>query len=257
MKTMGEPVLEHPTDRSLASRLSGAPLDVVKLAAAALMLGDHINTALLGSSMPLLWRFGRTAFPLFCFVLACHLARGADAGRYARGLLLVGIATQPIFAAAFRVEFANVLFTLAAGAALAAALLGRAGWRTHLALAIGTAVVFAWQARARTGVDFGLAGMLFPAALALVLAGAWRHAVWAAVLLFALNAWANRAPDETWLGGASLDALFAGLGGLVVIGVALLFRGGPRFLPRSALYLFYPGHLLALVALRAWGVGAG
>src|SRR5919112_1305560 len=91
--------------------------------------------------------------------------------RYARGLLLVGIVTQPIFAAAFRVEFANVLFTLAAGAALGAALLSQAGWRAHLALAIGTAVAFAWQARARTGVDFGLAGMFFPAALALVLAG--------------------------------------------------------------------------------------
>src|SRR3954453_9052970 len=107
MKKMGEPVLEHPTDRSLASRLSGAPLDVVKLAAAALMLGDHVNTALLGTSVPLLWRFGRIAIPLFCFVLPCHLVRGTDAGRYGWGLLLVGVATQPIFAEAFRVEFAN------------------------------------------------------------------------------------------------------------------------------------------------------
>ena len=247
---------EHPPDRSIASLFSGAPLDVIKLAAAALMLGDHINTALLNSGAPLLWRFGRIAFPLFCFVLACHLVRGADPWRYVRVLLPVGIVTQPIFAAAFRVEYANILFTLAAGAVLAAALLKEGGWRAHLVLAAGTAVVFAWQARARTGVDFGVAGMLFPAALALALAGARWHVVWAAVLLFSLNAWANRAPHETWLGGASLDAVFAGLGGLAAIGLALLFRGKPRFLPRYALYLFYPGHLLALAALRAWGVGA-
>ena len=240
---------------SITEHLSGAPLDVIKLAAAALMLGDHVNTALLSSSVPLLWRLGRIAFPLFCFVLACHLVRGADAPRYARGLLLVGIATQPFFAAAFRAEYANILFTLAAGAALAAALLRRPGWPAHLALAVGTAVVFAWP-RARSGVDFGLAGMLFPAALALVLAGRRAHGIWAAVLLFALNAWANRAPEETWLGGASRDALFAGIGGLIVIGLALLVRGKPRFLPRYALYLFYPGHLAALAALRAWGVGA-
>ena len=237
------------------SRLSGAPLDVIKLAAAVLMLGDHVNTALLNGGVPLLWRFGRIAFPLFCFVLACHLVRGADAPRYARGLLLIGIVTQPVFAAAFQVEFANVLFTLAAGAVLAAALLKQGGWRAHLALAAGTAVVFAWQARARTGVDFGLAGMLLPAALALVLTGARWHVVWAAVLLFCLNAWARRGPDETWIGGASLDALFAGLGGLAAIGLALLFRGKPRFLPRYALYMFYPGHLLALALLRAWSAG--
>jgi hypothetical protein len=241
---------------SITEHLSGAPLDAIKLAAAVLMLGDHVNTALLSSSVPLLWRFGRIAFPLFCFVLACHLVRGADAPRYARGLLLVAIATQPAFAAAFRVEFANVLITLAAGAVLAGALLSQDGWRAHLTLAAGTAVVFAWQVRARTGVDFGLAGILFPAALALVLAGARWHIVWAAVLLFSLNAWANRGPDETWLRGASVDALFAGLGGLATIGLALLLRGKARFLPRYALYLFYPGHLLALAALRAWGVGA-
>lgn len=246
---------EVTPEGSLARRLTGAPLDAIKLAAAALMLVDHINTALLGSAAPLLWRFGRIAFPLFCFVLACHLARGADAPRYARGLLLAGVATQPFFAAAFRVDYANILFTLAAGAALAEALLRRPGWPAHLTLAIGTAAVFAWP-RTRTGVDFGLAGMLFPAALALVLAGRRAHLVWAAALLFALNAWANRAPDETWLGGASHDALFAGLGGLLVASLALLVGGKPRFLPRHALYMFYPGHLAVLAALRAWGVGA-
>src|SRR4051794_41251615 len=124
------------------------------------MLGDHVNTALLNSGVPFLWRFGRIAFPLFCFVLACHLVRGADAPRYARGLLLIGIVTQPVFAAAFQVEFANVLFTLAAGAVLAAALLKQGGWRAHLALAAGTAGGFAPQGRGPASGGFCLGRLL-------------------------------------------------------------------------------------------------
>ena len=50
---------------NLALLFAGAPLDIVKLAAAAFMLTDHVNTVLLKSTVPLMWRFGRIAFPLF------------------------------------------------------------------------------------------------------------------------------------------------------------------------------------------------
>ncbi|HXC27509.1 MAG TPA: hypothetical protein VNV38_06085 [Stellaceae bacterium] len=39
-----------------------------------------------------------------------------------------------------------------------------------------------------------------------------------------------------------------GCGGGVVLG-SLLWRGRSRFLPRYAFYVFYPGHLLLLLAL--------
>src|SRR5690349_10276339 len=78
----GGRVHELRSSGGLPDHLSGAPLDVIKLAAAGLMLGDHVNTSLLNSGIPLLWRFGRIAFPLFCFVLACHLMRGAVVPRY-------------------------------------------------------------------------------------------------------------------------------------------------------------------------------
>lgn len=234
---------------------TGAPLDVVKLAAAVLMLGDHVNTVLLRSTVPLLWRFGRIAFPLFCFVLACHLIRGTDPRRYIQALLLLAIPTQPIFAAAFLNEFGSILITLAIGAALGTALLNRPAWIVHATFAFGTAAVFVWPLQVRTGVDFGVPGVLFAAALIATLAVSRLHGVWLAVLLFALNAWARRGPDETWLGGLALDGLFAGVGALVVIGCAVLLKDMPRFLPRYALHLFYPGHLLALAALRSFGVG--
>lgn len=237
--------------------MSGAPLDIVKLAAAALMLIDHVNTGLLGSVVPLMWRFGRIAFPLFCFVLACHVVRGLDPGRYVRTLLLVGIPTQPLFAGAFSAVHGNVLFTLAIGAVLAATLLERPAWQQHLVFAAGVAALCLWPLPSRTGVDFGLPGILFPAALVLTLAGSRLHGLWLLAILFSLNSQARRGVDETWLSGASLDAGFAIVGGAAVLACALAFRGRPRFLPRYALHAFYPGHLLLIVLLRGLGIGVG
>lgn len=217
------------------------------------MLGDHVNTALLGSSLPLLWRFGRIAFPLFCFVLVCHVLRGVDVGRYAVTLLVIAVPSQPIFATAFRVEFGSILFTLAAGGALAAVLIRQSSWVQHAVMAGGVTAVFTWPA-ARSGVDFGLAGMLLPSAMLLTLAASRWHAPWLVAVLLGLNAYAARGPDETWLSGMATDGLFAGLGALVVIFAATRARMA-RFLPRYALQAFYPGHLLALIWLRALGTG--
>ena len=104
---------------SLAWQLSGAPLDAIKLFAAVLMLGDHVNTILLHGNVTILWSLGRAAFPLFCFALSCNLARGTNSLRYFQTLILFGVVTQPIHGAAFSGNFANVLFTLAVGAVVA------------------------------------------------------------------------------------------------------------------------------------------
>jgi hypothetical protein len=233
---------------------TGAPLDLIKVVAAVLMLGDHINSALIDPPVLLVWRFGRIAFPLFCFVLAAHLARGMDTRTHVLRLLVFGILTQPIFTAAFpwSPREANVLFTLAAGAALAGALVGRPSWLQHSAFALGAAVIWSGPTLARTGVDFGLSGILFPAALALLLRGEWQHGVWVVVLLVALNYGAKRPADEALELGAGLDAVYAGLGSLCVLACAAAVSGGRRFLPHYALYAFYPGHLLALALWRAW-----
>lgn len=239
---------------ALADRLAGGPLDVVKIAAAVLMLGDHVNTVLLGSSVPLLWRLGRIAFPLFCFVLVCHLIRGTDPRRYAAALLVLAVPTQPIFASAFLTDLGSIFFTLAAGAACAAVLVRQKPWIQHAVLAAGTAVVFAWP-RARSGVDFGLPGMLLPPALMLTLTASRFHAVWLAALLLGLNAGATRSAGETWLSGLAIDGVFAGFGAVIVVIGAGGLQGHARFLPRFALHAFYPGHLLALIGLRWFGVG--
>jgi hypothetical protein len=233
---------------------TGAPLDLIKTVAAVLMLGDHINSALLEPPALLVWRFGRIAFPLFCFVLASYIARGMDARTQVVRLLVFGALTQPIFNAAFpwAPREANILFTLAAGAALAQGLADRSSWAQHVTFAVGALVIWWWPALARTGVDFGLAGILFPAALALLLRRQWLHGFWVLVLLFALNYGAKRPSDEALVLGAAVDGLYAGLGSLCVVACAAAVSGRRRFLQRYALYAFYPGHLLVLALWRAW-----
>jgi hypothetical protein len=203
---------------SLPARLEGAPIDLIKLAAAILMLADHVNSSLLGGNAVLAWRFGRIAFPLFCFVLACHVVRGTDLKRYLLVLLVLAVATQPFYTAAFPwwPMQGNILFTLAAGVAVAAALLQSPSLNQHLTLGIGAAVSVAWPRWVGGGVDFGLAGVLLPSAIALIIAGRLAHVLWLLALVFALNTGAPRV-RETWLDGAALDALFAGLGPVLVI----------------------------------------
>ena len=236
---------------TLGLPLAGAPLDVVKLAAAVFMLGDHFNTVLLQGGQPLLWRFGRIAFPLFCYVAACHLLRGADPRRYFSVLLVSAAATQPIFAIAFRGQLGNVLFTLAAGAAVAAALPQLRPWARHAVLAMAPVTAYLAPVPAVSGVDFGLAGMLFPAAVFAALRFGPAYLPWLVILVFTLNAPLPRPAGEPWWFGPLLDGLFHGIGGLSVAAVAALVRGRPRFLPRYALHVFYPGHLAVLAAIRA------
>lgn len=241
---------------SLPDRLAGAPLDLLKLAAVVLMVGDHVDTILLNGSLPELWRLGRIAFPLFCLVAACHLARGSEPGRYAATLLLIGIVTQPVYAVAFPYggTEASILFTLAAGAVLGPALATIGPWR-HAVLASGLALVLVVPRIAQTGVDFGLAGVMLPAVLFLALRRPWPDALWLLALVPALNAFGWQPRGEPRALSIALDTATVLIGTGVLVAAAAAARGRPRFLPRYALHLFYPGHLAVLAVLRALGVG--
>lgn len=243
-----------PPDR-LAADLMGAPLDAIKAVAAALMLGDHVNTILLDGHAPLLWWLGRIAFPLFALVAALHLARGRPVAPYAAGLLLVGVPTQIVYAAAFPygTTEASILFTLAGGAVLAAWLAEAGPWR-HLALGAGLLVALGAPGLAKTGVDFGLTGLLLPGALLLVLRGAAGGMPWLAAVVAALNAigWHPRGVPPALDATICAAAILLGLP-LVALWAAR-FGGRPRFLPRYALHVFYPAHLALLALLRAVGL---
>ena len=236
-----------------AAALAGAPLDAIKGVAALLMVGDHVDTILLDGRAVALWRLGRIAFPLFCVVAVLHVLRGADPGRYVLALLALAVPTQAIYAAAFPfgTTEGSILFTLAAGIALATRLDRAGAGLRHTALALGLAVVFLAPALAKTGVDFGLAGILLPAALLLALREPRAYGVWLVAALVGLN-WHGWHPrGEAASVSALTDAATILVGVPLVLLAALRLRGRPRFLPAYALQAFYPSHLAVLIALRA------
>ncbi len=235
-----------PRSSSIAAIFTGAPLDAVKLIAAILMVVDHVNSIFLGRDANIWWKLGRISFPLFCFALACNVRRGARMPEYVGTLLLLGAVSQPIYAMALGGDDGNILFTLAVGATILAALRTKSLLLQHAVFAAGVAAIFSPWIKARSGLDFGLAGMLFPAALFLVMDGRPSHVVWLAMLLVGLN-WHQ--PDPLQLEPLPA-ALFAAVGGIALVLSALVLRNRPRFLPRYALHVFYPGHLLALAAIR-------
>jgi TraX protein len=227
---------------------AGAPLDVIKLVAAGLMVVDHVNYVFFGHVANLMWYLGRPVFPLFVFVLACHLMRGTATQGYVEKLIVLAVVSQPFYATLLNIDMANPVFTLAAGAVLVIVLRPRHPIVQHLVFLAATVVIFASSLRVREGLDYGLAGTLLPAALYLVLDRRWSHTLWLAVLIFALNwypgsGWKLR-PDEV---------AFVAAGGAVLIAlVALALKGRPRFLPRYAFYIFYPAHLLVLLLVHRW-----
>jgi hypothetical protein len=229
--------------------LDGAPLDVVKLVAAAAMVSDHVNDILLDHDHLAMWYVGRVAFPLFCLAFALNLRRGAPLAGYVARLTPFAIASQPLYRAAFHDGLDNILITLLLAGIVAILLDARSRRVQHAVFAIGAAAAFAapWTAIS-TGLCFGMAGLLLPAALKLTLAGRRDVAPWAALLYLGLN-WFPR--DEL------LDSLVAPLFVLAVVAATLTLAqrlaGRPRFLPRYALYAFYPLHLLALIGWRALG----
>jgi hypothetical protein len=239
---------ESPHALSLADAFSGAPLDFMKVVAACLMLADHVNDVFFDGATKLMWYLGRAAFPLFVFALVCNLMRGTRLTSYVERLILLGVVSQPIYATTMSDPQGNILFTLAVGAVVAAALRAQRPMTQHLVFAGGIAIVFSKFFHARDCLDYGIAGMLFPAALLCVLEGKWSYALWLSLLMFALN-WN---PVEAWKNHPIEAACFAAGVSIAVALVALTLRNRARFLPRYALHIFYPGHLLALLVIHHW-----
>jgi hypothetical protein len=228
------------------AEFSGAPLDLIKTIAAGLMVVDHVNYMFFGHVANAMWYFGRSVFPLFAFALVCNLMRGTNIAGYVRRLILLAVVSQPLYATAIGVSVGDVLFTLAAGAVVAVALRAQNWLVQHGVFLIATVLIFTSLLQVRDGLDYGLAGMLLPAALYLVLAGNWSHMPWLGALVAGLNWY----PDIPWrFGPWQVACVAAGMAILVAL-VSLALKGRPRFLPRYALHVFYPGHLAVLIAIH-------
>ena len=175
------------------------------------------------------------------------MRRGASLAGYVARLTPFAIASQPVYRAAFHDGLDNILITLLLAGVLAILLDERAKRIQHAVFALGAAAAFAapWTPIS-TGLCFGMAGLLLPAALKLTLEGRRDVAPWAALLFVGVN-WFPR--DELF--DSLVAPLFVSPLRAAALALARRLAGRARFLPRYALYAFYPLHLLALIGWRA------
>ena len=213
--------LSHPA--------SGA-LELLKLAALAAMVVDHVNKYALDLAYPMMEHIGRLAFPLFAFVIAANLRwNTADPQRYFMRLVVWGVASQAIYMWATGRTHLNILLTLGIGVQL---VLSVEALRQHFSVmgVLWLMVVIV----ATLSCDYRLTGPL---------------------LVFLFHGWFARPGPYTALlailGVAALNIslLFApaALASLIVAAAVAWWR--PR-LPRVTRYWFYPFYPTHFAVIR-------
>jgi hypothetical protein len=234
-----------------ASRPRDAALDLIKWLALLSMLTDHLRHVW----PQLYWLYvpGRLAFPLFCLAIAANLLRPLAGQRQPlpwRYLgLLLGFALLSEWPYRLLVPTAqslNIMPTLALGLLIANALLQPYGWQRWLGLGALLAAILG-----HPWLMFGLAGALLPAAFVHALRQPSQAWIWPLLLSLAANYWPPLY-SEAAQGDPFAWAFIAACTLAPLLGLQLLRRPPAFPVPpvRRWAYLFYPGHFLALVALR-------
>ena len=251
---------KNSSQKNFLPQCDGYALDFIKLSAALFMIVDHINTIWLHHSVILMEFIGRGTFPLFCYAVAVAMLRAKETSlplpdrrkiikRYLGRLLALAVLSQPFYFFAIGGETVNVIFTLALGVVFAALSFRVKLWQMYL-LYVASLFSMLWI----IPVEFGLAGIMLPSAIVLVLRGhksAWPFLI---LLLLFINAGGiltelqKNPPLFVWIYPA-LNGVFSIVLPWLVVDTARYMRQTDRFLPKYALHIFYPGHLFILKLL--------
>ena len=215
------------------------------------MVIDHLR--LVWPEMSNLFILGRLSFPLFCVAIAANVARSKSGewltianGRYlALMLMFAGISEVPYRYISTSGSF-NVLVTLAFGLVIAW------GWQHRNLLSIAVALMVAAIAYVLDDpLMYGFYGALVPAAVLLAIKRPgvlWSLPAALCLLSNTRSSIVIRAMDwETYSLLALSTAFVAPLIGLWLLRQTFIFKVWPV---RQWGYWFYPGHLVALQALR-------
>lgn len=212
------------------------------------MVIDHINLLWFDHAVLPMFLIGRGTFPLFCYAVAVAVMKAGPAGprRYAGRLLLAAVVAQPFYYFSVGGGMANVIFTLAAGSLLAG-LSGRLRpWQMYAIYSIALASMM-WK----LPLEFGLAGVALPSALLLALRGQKSVYPFLLLLLFFVNMGGFlealiQGPVLSFAATFIIVGLAAAFLPLMVLDAARYMKQAGRLLPKYALHVFYPGHLVLL-----------
>ena len=231
--------------------------EAIKLLAMAAMACNHAAQALLPAGTPAreaLVDIGYFTAVTMCYFLVEGYRYTRSRRRYALRLALCGVVSQPVYWLALGVDQANMMFTLFFCFLLLWALDRLQGHRLRLPVVAALVLVTAWCdwpiLAAGFTLLFALCGQLGRGWTALCFA-------MAAVLFFAFN-YSNYSYAGWAAGPAALHAGLSCLGILAAGAVILLGYSGRRSafalahpaLAKYGFYLFYPGHLAVIAALR-------
>jgi len=217
--------------KTLLPQCDGRALDVIKVCAAIFMVIDHINLLWFDRSSFILSLLGRASFPLFAYAVAAGAQRGSK--HYVAKLLLLAVISQPVFMWVTGERELNVVFTLAAGALMTR--LPPAGVIVLALLSIPATLLPEIN-------SFGLAGIMLPALI-------MQRSLLILPALFCLSAQGFENSAAYWIVEAQLG-LASSLLPLMTIRAATAFSGRQRVLPRYALHIFYPAHLVVLKLIQ-------
>ncbi|SUD58015.1 TraX family protein [Ectopseudomonas oleovorans] len=234
-------------------------LDWVKWLALVAMVLDHLWFVL-----PADWQdpgyglrvAGRLAFPLFCLAIAANVARqpaGFPVGirRYLGGLLLFALLSQPAYAGFLSNGTHNILFTLALGLPIAAAVQHRTP-----ALIVGAVLCVAIGYAYSSVLAYSVWGVLLPAVMVTAIRAQSSDLFQVLAIVAGVVA---------LLANGALLAVFreltpvqysqvAAIAVAPLLGLLMLQIQAPPVRPVGRwMYAFYPLHLLVLISLAiAW-----
>ena len=224
------------------------------------MVTDHVRTIWWHHSGMLTELIGRGAFPLFCYAVAVAVLKIGEnplslaekkkkVGQYLIRLFILALVSQPFYFFAVGGNTANVIFTLTLGVVFAALSFRAKLWQMYLLYVI-TLVSMLWL----LSLEFGLAGVMLPSAIVLVLRGyrnAWPFLI---LLLFFMNdggildGLRRHADPAAWL-AVALNGVSSIVLPWLTLDLARYISQRGRLLPKYALHVFYPAHLAILKLL--------